>query len=75
MPGEACGYVIENGDQYKVTSRQIPHATDPDKTSYPANVSCSITFRADAGKKNFLRLSQFEVKKKTLRGMEGTTLV
>ena len=61
MPGETCGYIVDNGDQFKVVSRQIQREEEPDSTSYYPNVSCTIIFRTQPGKRNFLRLSNFEV--------------
>ncbi|XP_033626572.1 low-density lipoprotein receptor-related protein 12-like [Asterias rubens] len=61
MPGDACGYVVTNGDQFKVVSKQSPVEGHPDQSSYQADVSCSIIFRTRPGKRNFLRLSKFEV--------------
>ena len=61
MPGETCGYIVDKGDQFKVESRQLEPQVSGEKAAYPADVSCTIIFRTEPHKRNFLRLSHFEV--------------
>ncbi|XP_022091973.1 low-density lipoprotein receptor-related protein 3-like isoform X2 [Acanthaster planci] len=74
MPGETCGYTVDYGDQFKVVSQQIPHGEEPERTSYPPNVSCTIIFRTQPGKRNFLRLSNFEVETSRFCARDGLYL-
>ncbi|XP_038070361.1 uncharacterized protein LOC119739466 [Patiria miniata] len=74
MPGETCGYIVDNGDQFKVVSQQIQLGDEPEQTSYLANVSCTITFRTQRGKRNFLRLSSFEVETSRFCSRDGLYL-
>lgn len=56
MPGEACGYIIELGDQYRVTTDTIEGGEE-----YLSNVSCSMKFRTKSNHAFFIRISKFNL--------------
>ncbi|XP_071490257.1 low-density lipoprotein receptor-related protein 12-like [Diadema antillarum] len=59
MPGEQCGYIIDSGDQFKVNS--VGNDREEGHRSYPANVSCTITFRTKPDKKFFMLVTKFGI--------------
>ncbi|XP_041457323.1 low-density lipoprotein receptor-related protein 12-like [Lytechinus variegatus] len=73
MPSETCGYTVDLGDQYKVTSRGTgqgqppPEITSSDDgavtyvPSYDDNVDCQIHFRTSGNKTFFIRITHFNL--------------
>lgn len=73
MPSETCGYIVDRGDQFKLSSVRdpAPDITTSDQAvatyvpSYPDSVDCEISFRTTPDKRFFMRITHFQLELST----------